>query len=131
MRPRCCKNAAPNLGAGRTVGNSGAAIAIQEAKRHPLRLHLTTAGLELLVRNLWRSFGEEEPMKKIVLLVAVCAALTGCSTCRQMCGSWFNKGDKCNTCPPPDCPPGMPRTQFMMPGQTQVLPGAIEVAPVN
>jgi hypothetical protein len=70
-------------------------------------------------------------MKKIVLVVAVCAALTGCSTCRQMCGGWFNKGDRCNVCPPPDCPPGMPRTQFMMPGSPQVLPGPIEIAPVN
>ena len=77
-------------------------------------------------------------MKKILLMVAVCAAaLAGCSTCRQMTGGWFNRGDKCNVCPPPDCPPGMPRTQFMMPGatmmpgSTQVLPGPIEIAPLQ
>jgi len=82
-------------------------------------------------------FGEEQPVKKILLIVAVCAAsLAGCSTCRQMCGGWFNRGDKCNVCPPPDCAPGMPRSTVMfpgqvMPGQVQVLPGPMEIAPVN
>ena len=71
-------------------------------------------------------------MKKIVLIAAICAAaLTGCSTCRQMCGSWFNRGDRCNVCPPPDCAPGMPRAQMMMPGPSQVLPGPIEIAPMQ
>ena len=70
-------------------------------------------------------------MKKMVLVIAVCAVLTGCSTCRQMCGGWFNKGDRCNVCPPADCPPGVPRAQFMMPGSPQVLPGPIEIAPMN
>ena len=71
-------------------------------------------------------------MKKILLIVAVCAAtLAGCSTCRQMCGGWFNRGDKCNVCPPPDCAPGMPRSQLMLPGSPQVLPGPMEIAPIN
>jgi hypothetical protein len=117
--------------ADRKFGIAGAAVAIGGAKSHPLHLHLAPAGLELLVRNLWCCFGEEEPMKKIVLVIAVCAVLTGCSTCRQMCGGWFNKGDRCNVCPPADCPPGVPRAQFMMPGSPQVLPGPIEIAPVN
>jgi len=118
-------------GADRIVGMAGMPVVIPAAKSHPLRLHLAPAGLELLVRNKWCGFGEEEPMKKFVLVIAVCAALMGCSTCRQMCGGWFNRGDRCNVCPPADCPPGVPRAQFMMPGSPQVLPGPIEIAPVN
>jgi hypothetical protein len=71
-------------------------------------------------------------MKSFVLMVAVCAAtLAGCSTCRQWCGGLFNRGDKCNVCPPPDCPPGMPRSTLMVPGSMPVLPGPMEIAPLN
>jgi len=59
----------------------------------------------------------------------VVMSLVGCNTCRQTTGGWFNRGDKCNVCPPPDCPPGMPRATMMLPSSPQVLPGAIEVAP--
>ena len=63
------------------------------------------------------------------VLALIAANVAGCSTCRQMCGGWFNRGDKCNVCPPPDCPPGMPRATMMLPGTPQVMPGPIEVAP--
>jgi hypothetical protein len=69
--------------------------------------------------------------KLIILgvLAVIAANMAGCNTCRQMTGGWFNRGDKCNVCPPPDCPPGMPRATMMLPGTPQVMPGPIEVAP--
>jgi hypothetical protein len=75
-------------------------------------------------------------MKKMILLSVIAiaaAALAGChSTCRPTTSGWFNRGDRCNECPPADCPPGVPRTQMMIPSTpTTVLPGAIEVAPAN
>ena len=68
--------------------------------------------------------------KKIFLLISlgvVVNGLAGCSSCRQMGGGWFNRGDKC--CPPPACAPGVPQAQMMLPTTPQVLPGPIEVAP--
>jgi hypothetical protein len=62
------------------------------------------------------------------LLVAV-ATFAGCNTCRQSTGGWFNRGDRCNVCPPPDCAPGGPRATMMLPSSPQVLPGPIEIAP--
>jgi hypothetical protein len=77
-------------------------------------------------------------MNKVVISLAgaalLVASLSGCNTCRRMSGGWFNRGDRANVCPPPDCPPGMPQATMMMPGtmmpgSPQVLPGPIEVAP--
>jgi len=72
-------------------------------------------------------------MNKIVIFLAgaalLVASLSGCNTCRRMSGGWFNRGDRSNVCPPPDCPPGMPQATMMMPSTPQVLPGPIEVAP--
>jgi hypothetical protein len=62
-------------------------------------------------------------------LALVIASMAGCNTCRQMSCGWFNRGDRCNVCPPPDCPPGMPRAQMMVPTSPQVMPGPIEIAP--
>jgi hypothetical protein len=71
-------------------------------------------------------------MKKTIVLavmVIAFAATGGCNSCRQMTGGWFNRGDKCNVCPPPGCPPGAPQATMMLPTTPQVLPGPIEVAP--
>ena len=65
----------------------------------------------------------------VTTLLLAAASTAGCNTCRQAMGGWFNRGDKCNVCPPPDCPPGMPRATMMVPGTPQVMPGPIEVAP--
>ena len=70
--------------------------------------------------------------KKLLSLTAVIvtiASLSGCSTCRNACSSMFNRGDRCNTCPPPACGPGGPQATMMMPSSPQTLPGPIEVAP--
>ena len=70
--------------------------------------------------------------KNLFLAAGLALALTslaGCHTCRQMTCGWFNRGDRCNVCPPPDCPPGLPRAQMMLPGTPQVMPGPIEIAP--
>jgi hypothetical protein len=76
---------------------------------------------------------EEETMTKNLFLMAgmmlALTSLAGCSTCRQMSGGWFNRGDRCNVCPPPNCPPGMPQATMMLPGTPQVMPGPIEIAP--
>jgi hypothetical protein len=61
--------------------------------------------------------------------IILATGLAGCNTCRQATGGWFNRGDRCNTAPPPDCGPGMPRANFMLPSTPQVLPGPIEIAP--
>jgi hypothetical protein len=77
---------------------------------------------------------EEHTMKKAILLTALAllvTSLAGCNTCRRLTGGWFNKGDRCDDFPPADCPPGMPRATMMYPGTPQVLPGPIEMAPVN
>jgi hypothetical protein len=98
-----------------------------------MRLHLAPRGLELLgyhPRPL-----EGDAMKNLffaALLAATLASLAGCSACRNMCGGWFNRGDRCNDCPPADCAPGMPRATMMYPSSApQVLPGPIEIAPTN
>ena len=74
-------------------------------------------------------------MKKAILLTAlavlVVTSLAGCNTCRRLTGGLFNRGDRCDDFPPADCPPGMPRATMMYPGTPQVLPGPIEMAPVN
>jgi len=72
-------------------------------------------------------------MKKLVLgamLAAVAASLSGCQTCRRM-GSWFHRGDSCAEAPPATCPPGVPRATVMYPSSPQLLPGPIEMTPVN
>jgi hypothetical protein len=74
-------------------------------------------------------------MKKLLfisVLTVVVVSLAGCNTCRRMTGGWFNRGDRCDVCPPADCPPGMPRATMMIPSTSpQVLPGPIEVVPAN
>jgi hypothetical protein len=73
-------------------------------------------------------------MRKLTILTLLAAALAaaGCSSnsCRQGggMGGWFNHGDRCNPYPN-DCPPGVPRTQMMIPSTTPVLPGTIDIAP--
>jgi hypothetical protein len=72
-------------------------------------------------------------MKKAILLTVAAmliASLSGCHTCRNMFGGWFNRGDDCAP-PPAACPPGVPRATMMIPSSPQILPGPIEVAPVN
>jgi len=69
--------------------------------------------------------------KKLLLLTGVAitiAMFAGCHSCRTGC-SWFNRGDRCNVCPPPNCPPGVPQAQMMVPSTPQVMPGPIEIAP--
>jgi hypothetical protein len=86
-------------------------------------------------RNDERSMIVEEKImaKNLFLLAGIALALTsltGCHSCRQMTGGWFNRGDRCNVCPPPNCPPGgIPQGAMMLPGSPQVMPGPIEVAP--
>jgi hypothetical protein len=69
-------------------------------------------------------------MKKAILLTAaalVLASLSGCHWCRW---DWFNRGDECAP-PPAACPPGVPRATMMIPTSPQILPGPIDVAPVQ
>lgn len=73
-------------------------------------------------------------MKKLILLATIAVAvssLAGCNTCRRLTGGWFNRGDRCDVCPPPGCPPGMPRGSMMYGGPPQVLPGPIEIGPIQ
>ena len=75
-------------------------------------------------------------MKKIILLVTLtilASSLAGCNSCRQglFSGGLFNRGDRCDDCPPMDCAPGGPRATMMLPGSTQMLPGPIEITPAN
>jgi hypothetical protein len=73
-------------------------------------------------------------MKKLIVLTILTLTVTslaGCHTCRRICGGWFNRGDRCVEYPSADCPPGVPRATMMPPGATQVLPGPIEIAPLN
>lgn len=73
-------------------------------------------------------------MKKAILLTVAAllvGSLTGCHTCRNMMGGWFNRGDQCGEPPPAACPPGVPRATVMYPSSPQVLPGPIEIAPVQ
>lgn len=70
--------------------------------------------------------------KKLLLLAGATIAiaiLTGCHSSCRTGGGWFNRGGRCNVCPPPDCPPGIPQAQMMMPTTPQVMPGPIEIAP--
>lgn len=73
-------------------------------------------------------------MKKLIFLTVaalVVASLSGCQTCRRMSG-WFNRGDECGEVQPPSaCPPGVPRATMMYPSSPGVLPGPIEIAPLN
>jgi hypothetical protein len=69
--------------------------------------------------------------KKLLLLASAAVAIAmfaGCHSCRTGSG-WFNRGDRCNVCPPPNCPPGIPQAQMMLPTTPQVMPGPIEIAP--
>jgi hypothetical protein len=69
--------------------------------------------------------------KKLLLLTGAAVAIAmfaGCHSCRTG-GGWFNRGGRCNVCPPPDCPPGIPQAQMMVPTTPQVMPGPIEIAP--
>jgi hypothetical protein len=78
--------------------------------------------------RLRRSF-EMKATLHLTALALLAAALAGCNTCRQATAGWFHRGDRCNVCPPPDCPPGVPRATMMLPSTPQVLPGPIEIAP--
>ena len=92
-------------------------------------------------------------MKKLMLLAVLgltaavlsgCASNNGCESSGSSGGhfshfsKWFNRGDKCDDCPPggygagyPGEFDGGPQATMMMPGPPQVLPGPIEVAPTN
>lgn len=85
-------------------------------------------------------------MKKLILfalLGLLAAGSTGCASrngCRESGGGGhfshfgrlFNRGDRCDDCPPADCAPGIPQATMMYPSSSpQVLPGPIEIAPVN
>jgi hypothetical protein len=107
------------------------------AKTQRLHLHIGPCGLELPGSNHYvsSSISEEQVvMKKLILLTTVAhvvMGLAGCNTCRQMTSGWFNRGDRCNACPPPACAPGMPQATMLVPSSPQVLPGPIEIAPTN
>jgi hypothetical protein len=75
-------------------------------------------------------------MKRLILLmtlVTLATSLAGCNSCRRglFSGGLFNRGDRCDECPPIDCGPGVPRATMMVPGSTPVLPGPIEITPAN
>ena len=78
-------------------------------------------------------------MKRLMLLMTVvvlAASLAGCNSCRRMSRGLFNRGDRCDECPPDDCAPGMPRATMMVPGGMvpggpSVLPGPIEITPIQ
>jgi hypothetical protein len=129
--------------ASRNFGMAGRWAAEPVAKRHRGHLHLTPARLELLGSNIgfigrlhgWppASTTKEQAMKKTILLAAITVSfvgLGGCNSCRPTTGSWFNRGDRCNVAPP-GCPPGMPQATMMLPTSPQVLPGPIEIAPMQ
>ena len=73
-------------------------------------------------------------MKRLMLLMTVlilAASLAGCNACRRA-GGLFNRGDRCDDCPPMDCGPGGSRATMMVPGSTTVMPGGpIEVIPAG
>jgi outer membrane protein assembly factor BamE (lipoprotein component of BamABCDE complex) len=69
-------------------------------------------------------------MKRLMLLmtmVVLAASLAGCNACRRA----FNRGDRCDECPPPDCAPGMPRSTLMVPGGAPVMTGPVEIMPAG
>lgn len=73
-------------------------------------------------------------MKKLALLfvvIGLAGNFAGCNSCRRMTGGWFNRGDRCEVYSQPDCSPGVPRATMMLPGTQQVLPGPIEISPIN
>jgi hypothetical protein len=75
-------------------------------------------------------------MKRLMLLMTVvvlAASLAGCNSCRRglFSGGLFNRGDRCEEFHDDCGPAGMPRATMMVPGSTQVMPGPIEIAPVN
>ncbi len=74
-------------------------------------------------------------MKKVMLLMTVvvlAASLAGCNSCRRgLSGGLFNRGDRCDECPPVDCAPGMPRATMMVPGGSPVMTGPIEITPAQ
>jgi hypothetical protein len=72
----------------------------------------------------------------LALSSAGCASRNGCRESGgghfSHFGKFFNRGDRCDDCPPADCAPGIPQATMMYPsGPPQVLPGPIEIAPVN
>ena len=77
---------------------------------------------------------EEFTMKRLMLLVTVvilATSLAGCNSCRRGFGL-FNRGDRCDDCPPMDCGPGVPRATMMVPGSGPVMPGGpIEIVPAG
>jgi len=79
-------------------------------------------------------------MKKMFALAAVALLTlgqTGCSSCGRSFGSWFNRGDSCAppACAPAGCGAGSGWQQrgamFAPTSQPMVLPGPIEVAPLQ
>jgi hypothetical protein len=108
-----------------------------EAKSPRLRLHLAGRGLELLdathPRAALATFGGGTTMKRFMLLMTVlvlAASLAGCNSCRRGFGL-FNRGDRCDDFQPDCAPGGVPRATMMYPGSTQMMPGPIEIAPLN
>jgi predicted small lipoprotein YifL len=106
-------------------------------KGHSVRLHLAGCGLELPDANHTRdrtaTREEEMSMKRLMLLMMVmtlAASLAGCNSCRRGFGL-FNRGDRCDDCPPLDCGPGVPRATMMVPGTTVMPSGPIEIAPAS
>jgi hypothetical protein len=94
------------------------------------RLHLAGRGLEL-PGNIASAREDQTMTQKLTIvmtLLLAAASATGCNTCRQAMGGWFNRGDRCAP-PPVNCPPGVPQATMMYPGTPQVLPGPIEIAP--
>ena len=71
-------------------------------------------------------------MKRLMLLMTVvvlAASLAGCNSCRRGFGL-FNRGDRCDECPPVDCVPGGPRSTLMVPGGMPVT-GPVEILPAG
>jgi hypothetical protein len=72
--------------------------------------------------------------KKLVLLLAVAmlvTSLAGCNACRRAAGGLFNRGGRCDECPPDGFVPGGPQSTLMVPGSPTVMPGPIEIAPAG
>jgi hypothetical protein len=77
---------------------------------------------------------EEMTMKRLMLVlmvVVLATSLAGCNSCRRRMGGLFNRGDRCEECPPMDYGPGGPQSTLMVPGSTPVMTGPIEIAPAG
>jgi hypothetical protein len=114
-------------------------------KMPPLRLHIVGRDVWLLdpgclnatLCSISLPQSGDEKMKKVFALAALAvllASANGCSSCRSSGWGWFNRGDNCG---PPPCAPsgcatsGWQQRNYVPGAQPMVLPGPIEVAPLQ